>query len=121
MTSARLRTLIAAATVACCGTFAASASAATYANHVQIFAGDSYFAAPYTSPVSTVSNQSYGTAFSGTWISDSSGVRVSADNFCATAGCTAMIGWSAPSQPSGYGTAENHGNASPSFFQGLIT
>lgn len=120
MTRAPLRTLIAAAAIVCCGASAASASAANYATHVQIFAGDSYFAAPFTSPVNTVSNQSYGTAFSGTWISNSSGVRVSADNFCSTAGCTAMIAWSG-SQPSGYGTAENHGNASPSYFLGVIT
>ena len=114
------RVLIAAlATVICCGALASSAGASTYASHVMLFSGEDFFGASFVASVTSVSAASSGTAYSGTWISNSSGARASADAFCASPGCVAQLSWSG-AKPSGYGTAHNHGNASPSYFNGVI-
>lgn len=60
---------------------------------------------------------SSGTAYSGAWLVNSSGVRQSAAAYCNTPGCTAYETWSGP-YPQGYPTLHNHGNASPSWFYG---
>lgn len=107
----------------CCGAFAASASATyTFANHAKLYSGQHYAGPPYLGAIDAVSVRSHGTAFSGTWINDSTGyggARVSADNYCNSPRCIVQIGWVGP-KPNGYGTAHNHGNASPSYFTGLI-
>lgn len=123
MNRTRLRALlVAAVTLVCCGTFAASASAYTFANHVKLYSGNHYAGPPYLGAVTAVSAGSHGTAYSGTWINNttgSGGTRVSADGYCNTPGCIVQIGWSG-AKPNGYGTAHNHGNASPSYFSGAI-
>jgi hypothetical protein len=108
-----------AATLACAVVAPTAFASSTFAHHVQLYSGGSYFGAPYVGSVVAVSVVSYGTAYSGTWISNSSGARVSADAYCNTPGCIVQIGWPG-AKPSGYGTAHNHGNASPSYFEGLI-
>lgn len=106
----------------CCGAFVATASASTFASHVKLFSGQHYAGPPYLGAVTAITVSSYGAAYSGTWINDSvgyGGTRVSIDNYCNTPGCVVQIGW-AGSKPNGYGTAHNHGNASPSYFEGAI-
>jgi hypothetical protein len=93
-----------------------------FANHVAIYSGNSYQAGVgfNQNNYTQVSTYSDGTAWSGTWIANSSGTRVSQDNYCSFApGCEAEVDWplSCPC-PSGYPVAHNHGNASPSFFEG---
>jgi hypothetical protein len=54
----------------------------------------------------------YNTAngYTGTWVSNNSGVRVSADAYCdSPAGCDVAIFWSSGSTPNGKGTVHNHG------------
>jgi hypothetical protein len=122
----RIPTRVLVATVAVLGGLALSATAAmattTFAHHVEIYSGNHWAGTPYVGAVTAVSVQSYGTAYSGTWINNTTGTggtRVSADAYCNTPGCLIQIGWPGP-KPNGYGTAHNHGNASPSYFEGVI-
>jgi hypothetical protein len=64
-----------------------------------------------------IDGQSTGTAYSGVWFANSSGTRVSADTYCSSPGCHATHSWFGP-YPSGFGVIHNHGNASPSYFNG---
>lgn len=99
---------------------AAPAGAVTFLNHVQINAGSiaqgpaSTYGSPFAMTV-----QSYGQAYSGVYVSNGGGVRVSEVSYCSSPGCQAQIGWPG-ARPTGYPTGRNHGNASTSFFQGVV-
>jgi hypothetical protein len=103
----------------------AVAGTAFYASHAgPIYSGKEYVNVDFYDPSWVdIEAHSTGSAFSGVWISQFSGgtaVRVSADRYCTSAGCSAYEGWFGP-YPSGYPTLHNHGNASPSFFDGVAT
>jgi hypothetical protein len=124
----RARKLSAAiAAILACGALAGTASDAfagsgTYASHYGPLAsgadqpaGASFFvtSGTFQDGIST------GTAFTAIWFVNSSQVRISAEAFCETAGCYTSQSWSG-SFPSGYPIVHNHGNASPSFFNGTV-
>ena len=100
---------------------AASAADYLFANHVgPIYSGGDYNSGwPYLGAVTAISGASTGTAYTQVWV-HLGGVRVSAKGSCNWAGCTAFAAWSG-SYPNGYGTVHNHGNASPSYFNGVIS
>jgi hypothetical protein len=66
-----------------------------------------------------ITGNSTGTAYSGVWLANGSGVRVSADTYCSSPGCSATESWFGP-YPSGFGVVHNHGNASPSYFDAAV-
>jgi len=111
------------AVAALLGTGVAAAPAAasyTFLDHVQINSG-SIAQGPGWSygSVYAMTVQSYGVAYSGAYVTNSGGARVSAVSYCSSPGCQAQIGW-AGARPTGYPTGRNHGNASTSFFQGVV-
>jgi hypothetical protein len=121
-----LRTKIAAAFVVAIAAIGATSGAAsatsTFAHHIQLNSGDHFAGPVYYGAVQAMTVQSYGVAFSGTYVNSTSGyggTRVSADAYCNWAGCAAQIGWIGP-YPNGYPTAHHHGNASTSFFEGVV-
>jgi hypothetical protein len=101
---------------------AAGATPITFAHHIQLNSGD-HFAGPiYYGAISAMTVQSYGVAYSRTYVNSTTGyggVRVSDDAYCNWAGCPAQIGWIGP-YPNGYPTAHHHGNASTSYFEGVV-
>lgn len=102
------------------GVAAAPAGAAVFLDHVQINAG-SIAQGPgwsYGSPFA-ITVQSYGVAYSGAYVTNSGGVRVSEVDYCSSPGCKAQIAWPG-ARPTGYPTGRNHGNASTSFFAGVV-
>lgn len=118
------RSTVLAAVAAFCGLgIGAQPAAATsyfYANHYgPLTAGYSQpaFASIYVLNVRAMNGQSTGSAFSGVWVVNGSQVRVSEDAFCTSPGCVAGNAWPG-ARPDGYPIVHNHGNASPSYFNG---
>lgn len=64
---------------------------------------------------------SHGVAYARTYVTNSSGVRSSADSYCRSPGCAATYDWGNGPYPHGFGAAHNHGNASLSYFTGYIS
>lgn len=99
-------------------TAAPSSAAIVFLNHVAINSGNQA-QGPNSGTITAVTVQSHGVAYSGAYVTNASGVRVSAVDYCNTPGCVAQIGWPGSSKPYGYPTGRNHGNASISYFSGV--
>jgi hypothetical protein len=91
-----------------------------HTNNDLIYSGNNHWAGPYKSNVYWVNAWSTGSAYGRTYVVNSSGVRVSADDYCGSPGCAAVYDWGNGPYPNGYGAAHNHGNESPSHFYGYI-
>jgi hypothetical protein len=95
---------------------AALANVRTWASHLgPIYAGNHMHDSVYYGTITRVDGNSTGTAYTGVWVVNASDVRVSQDGYCSTPGCGAYVDWYGP-YPNGYAAVENHGNASPSYF-----
>jgi hypothetical protein len=97
----------------------------TFANHAgPLNSGQTFVNAGISrSTYTEIGGGSTGTAYTGVWISqfvNGVPVRSSADAYCSTPGCTASEIWTGP-WPSGSPSIHNHGNASPSYFNGSDT
>ena len=117
-----LAALVAAAMVTCTAVVpSANAALAIYASgYGPLPSGQSFVNLAIHETWDDIQAQSTGTAYSGVWITRFSGgspYRASADKYCETPGCVAYEGWLG-SRPVGYPTLHNHGNASPSYFNG---
>ena len=80
-----------------------------------------------TSPISSSYNTityeagySTGSAYSGVWVDNYLGTRITADAYCNSPGCVAAQGWATSPAVIGYPVVHNHGNASPSYFSGYV-
>lgn len=101
---------------------ASSASAFYYqwGAHVgPLYSGQNTRDPDYHGTIYHLDGNSTGTAYSGVYVVNSSNVRVSADSYCNSPGCTANINWDGP-YPAGFASVHNHGNASPSYFDAAV-
>ena len=118
-----LATLIAALGLALASATGAWAGSGQYADHYgPLYAGYDMpaFASFWVWDGWYINGWSTGSAYSGVWFVNSSQQRVSADAWCDYApGCTAEYSWGGP-YPDGYPIVHNHGNASPSYFNGVV-
>lgn len=115
-----LMAVVAGATLGVVSVGSASTGPYYYASHYgPLYSGQtSAIGGPLASPITYVAGYSVGSAYSGVWVDNYLSQRITADAYCSSPGCVAAEGWAASSSITGYPVVHNHGNASPSYFDG---
>ena len=118
-----IRARAALALAVCIASFGVSAAYAggrdIFATSEPVYSGGDWIGSQWDNNAEYIQGYAAISAYSGVWLVNNSGTRVSADAFCSTPRCIAHEGWSG-SYPDGHGDVHNHGNGSPDYFTAYV-